>query len=112
MQDKIDTQNERAGFATRAIHHGYDPLSEQGALTPPMHLTSTFAFESAEAGGALFAGEEKGHVYTRISNPTLELLERRFADLENAEAAVSTARPPSARRVGRPGWTRRPWSGR
>ena len=38
-------------FATRAIHHGYDPMDHQGALTPPLHLTSTFAFESAEAGG-------------------------------------------------------------
>ena len=36
------------GFATRAIHHGYDPVSEGGALTPPLHLTSTFAFESAD----------------------------------------------------------------
>ena len=48
------------GFATRAIHHGYDPVSEGGALTPPLHLTSTFAFESAEAGGEMFAGERPG----------------------------------------------------
>ena len=45
------------GFASRAIHHGYDPLQNDGALTPPLHLTSTFAFESAEAGGEMFAGE-------------------------------------------------------
>ncbi|MEM9670148.1 MAG: methionine gamma-lyase [Pseudomonadota bacterium] len=79
------------GFATTAIHHGYDPLDEYGALTPPLHLTSTFAFESAEAGGARFAGEADGHVYTRISNPTTDLLERRIAALEGAEAAVATA---------------------
>jgi len=86
-------QNHRpkSGFATRAIHHGYDPLDEQGALIPPLHLSSTFAFESAEAGGALFAGEREGYVYTRIANPTLDLLERRVAALEGGEAALGNA---------------------
>lgn len=79
------------GFATRAIHHGYEPMDEQGALTPPLHLTSTFAFESAEAGGAMFAGEQAGHIYSRISNPTTDLLERRIAVLEGAEAGLATA---------------------
>lgn len=78
-------------FTTAAIHHGYDPGDEQGALVPPLHLTSTFAFETAEAGGEMFAGERPGHFYTRISNPTLDLLERRIAFLEGAEAGVSTA---------------------
>lgn len=80
-----------AGFSTRAIHHGYDPLDEQGALTPPLHLTSTFAFETAEQGGARFAGEERGHIYSRISNPTVDLLEQRMATLEGGEAAVAMA---------------------
>lgn len=80
-----------AGFATRAIHHGYEPLDEQGALTPPLHLTSTFAFETAEAGGEMFAGTRPGHIYSRISNPTLDLLERRVADLEEAEAGLALA---------------------
>ncbi|MEL7482491.1 MAG: methionine gamma-lyase [Pseudomonadota bacterium] len=79
------------GFATRAIHHGYDPLQEQGALTPPLHLTSTFAFETAEEGGARFAGDAPGHIYSRISNPTTDLLERRMASLEGGEAAVAMA---------------------
>ncbi|KAA0912978.1 methionine gamma-lyase [Aquicoccus porphyridii] len=79
------------GFATRAIHLGHDPMEHEGALTPPLHLTSTFAFESAEAGGEMFAGERPGHVYSRISNPTLELLERRMASLEGAEAGLALA---------------------
>lgn len=79
------------GFATAAIHHGYDPQDHEGALTPPLHLTSTFAFESAEDGAARFSGERPGHVYSRISNPTLDLLERRIAFLEGAEAALATA---------------------
>lgn len=80
-----------AGFATRAIHHGYDPMAAEGAVTPPLHLTSTFAFESAEAGGEIFAGERKGNVYSRVTNPTVDLLERRIADLEGAEAALANA---------------------
>lgn len=85
-------RNEKTkGFATRAIHHGYDPLQEQGALTPPLHLTSTFAFETAEEGGARFAGDSPGHIYSRISNPTTDLLERRMASLEGGEAAVAMA---------------------
>lgn len=80
-----------AGFATRAIHFGYEPQDEQGALTPPLHLSSTFAFDSAEAGGEMFAGTRPGHFYTRVSNPTNDLLERRLASLEGAEAGVSAA---------------------
>lgn len=80
-----------AGFATRAIHFGYEPTTEHGALTPPLHLTSTFAFESAEAGAEIFSGKRGGHTYSRISNPTLDLLERRIAALEGAEAGLATA---------------------
>lgn len=77
------------GFATRAIHHAYDPLENGGALTPPLHLTSTFAFETAEAGGEMFAGLREGHIYSRISNPTCDLLEQRIAVLEGAEAGLA-----------------------
>ncbi|MEQ8301302.1 MAG: methionine gamma-lyase [Hyphomonas sp.] len=79
------------GFATRAIHHGYNPADNENALTPPLHLTSTFAFQTAEQGGALFAGEAEGHIYSRISNPTVALLESRIASLEGAEAGLCTA---------------------
>ena len=80
-----------SGFATRAIHSGYDPESEQGALCPPLHLTSTFTAPTADEMGARFAGEAEGHFYSRISNPTLDLLERRIAALEGTEAALATA---------------------
>jgi methionine-gamma-lyase len=76
------------GFATTAIHHGYNPQDHQGALVPPIYLTSTFTFPSAEYGGACFAGTESGHFYTRISNPTLALLEQRMAALEGGAAAI------------------------
>ncbi|TKZ17284.1 methionine gamma-lyase [Shimia litoralis] len=78
-------------FSTRAIHHGYDPQSHQGALNPPIYMTSTFTFDTAESGGAMFAGEKAGHFYSRISNPTLDHLEQRIANLEGGEAGLSTA---------------------
>lgn len=77
------------GFSTMAIHHGYDPAAHHGALVPPIYLTSTFAFDSVEFGAACFAGEEPAHFYTRISNPTLQLLEQRMAALEGGAAAIA-----------------------
>lgn len=77
-------------FATLAIHAGYDPASEQGALNPPLHLSSTFTTADAEELGGRFAGEREGHIYSRISNPTVDLLEKRMAVLEGAEAALGT----------------------
>ncbi len=76
------------GFSTRAIHQGHRAADHHGALNPPVYMSSTFAFETAEQGGDIFAGEREGYFYTRISNPTLALLETRLADLEGAEAAV------------------------
>ncbi len=84
-------RNRPDSFSTLAIHHGYDPMENEGALTPPLHLTSTFAFETAEAGGEMFSGEREGHIYSRISNPTCDLLERRIAVLEGAEAGLALA---------------------
>ena len=77
------------GFATRAIHHGYDPRDHQGALVPPVYLTSTFTFETAQDGGRCFAGTQAGYFYTRIGNPTLALFESRMACLEGGAAAVA-----------------------
>ena len=79
------------GLSTRAIHLGYDPASEHGALTAPVFMTSTYAFETAEDGAALFRGEKEGYVYGRTRNPTQALLEARVADLEGAEAGLAVA---------------------
>jgi methionine-gamma-lyase len=85
------SNNPPKGLATRAIHFGYNPQDEHGALTPPLHLTSTYAFETAEQGGEIFAGEREGFVYSRVGNPTTDLLERRIANLEGGEAALATS---------------------
>lgn len=87
----MDAADERYGFSTRAIHHGYDPQAHQGALIPPVYQTSTYAFPTVEHGAACFAGEADGHFYSRISNPTLAVLEQRMASLEGGEAALALA---------------------
>lgn len=76
-------------FATRAIHAGHLAGDYQGALNPPIFASSTFAFESAAQGAARFAGEEPGMIYSRVTNPTVGLLEERLASLENGEAGVA-----------------------
>lgn len=91
MAGTSDGSNRPRGFATRAIHLGYDPMDENGALTPPIYMTSTYAFESAEAGGELFRGERKGYIYGRNRNPTQNILEERIASLEGAEAGLALA---------------------
>ena len=76
-------------FSTQAIHAGYAPASHQGALNPPIYWSSTYAFDSAEQGAARFAGEEAGMIYSRVTNPTVQMLEERLAVLEGGEAALA-----------------------
>ena len=78
------------GFATRQIHAGKQDNSA-GALCTPIYQTSTFAFDSVEQGGARFAGEEPGYIYTRLANPSLAQVEEKLASLEGGEAALATA---------------------
>lgn len=77
------------GMGTKAIHAGVEGKNPYGALTAPIYQTSTFVFENCEQGGNRFALKEPGHIYTRLGNPTTELLERKVAALENGEAAVA-----------------------
>lgn len=79
------------GFATRAIHEGYEPLDYHGALNPPVFLTSTYAFDRSATGSDRFAGEAQGYIYSRVGNPTVSVLETRIAALEQGEAALATS---------------------
>ncbi len=60
-------------------------------LVPPIHMTSTFKFRNADHGAELFAGSGDGYIYTRIGNPTTDLLQEKLAILEGAEACAATA---------------------
>lgn len=83
--------NRPLGFQTRSIHAGYDPLTEHGAVVPPIYMTSTYAFPSNSASEAVVSGESDAYLYGREHNPTQALLEKRIADLEGAEACVVAA---------------------
>ena len=78
--------NRKAGFTTRAIHHGFDRAAAEGALVPPIYMTSTYAFETSAESEAIAAGEVRRPLYGREENPTQTVLETRLAELEGAEA--------------------------
>lgn len=81
------TGNQR--FETKTIHDGYEDKSHHNSLAAPIYQTSTFTFETAEAGERRFAGEDPGYIYSRLGNPTVRMLEERIASLENAEAGLA-----------------------
>jgi methionine-gamma-lyase len=77
-------------FQTKCVHSGIDEY-EYGAVVPPIYQTSTFKFKSAQHGASLFAGEEKGYIYTRMLNPTIEAMENAIAELEGGYKALGCA---------------------
>ncbi|MFH2094674.1 MAG: aminotransferase class I/II-fold pyridoxal phosphate-dependent enzyme [Bacteroidota bacterium] len=83
------------GFDTKLIHgnHHDDPM---GSATVPIYQTSTFAFRDSQHGADLFAGKEKGYIYTRIGNPTHDALENQLALLENGYRGIITSSGMSA----------------
>ncbi|HRW63122.1 MAG TPA: aminotransferase class I/II-fold pyridoxal phosphate-dependent enzyme [Bacteroidales bacterium] len=84
----METKN--LGFDSKLIHAG-DFENEMGSAVTPIYQTSTFAFRNAKHGADLFAGREKGFIYTRIGNPTIEALENKLAELENGCGGIALA---------------------
>ena len=78
------------GFDTLALHAGATP-DATGARAVPIHLTTSFVFESSDHAASLFNLERAGHVYSRISNPTNAVLEQRISALEGGVGAISVA---------------------
>lgn len=79
------------GFDTLSLHAGASPDPATGARAVPIHLTTSFVFDSTEHAASLFNMERSGHVYSRISNPTNAVLEERVAALEGGVGAIATA---------------------
>ena len=79
------------GFDTLALHAGASPDPATGARAVPIHLTTSFVFESSDHAASLFNLERAGHVYSRISNPTNAVLEQRISALESGIGAIATA---------------------
>jgi methionine-gamma-lyase len=83
--------NDKHGVSTRAIHAGVHPDRWEGAVSPPIYQTSTFAFDSTAQGAGRFAGTEDGYIYTRLGNPTIAALEEAVCELEGGRHAFATA---------------------
>ena len=79
------------GFDTLSLHAGAQPDPATGARAVPIHLTTSFVFESSDHAAALFNLERPGHVYSRISNPTNAVLEQRVSALEGGVGAIAVA---------------------
>jgi len=79
------------GFDTRALHAGHTPDAETGARAVPIYQTTSYVFEDTAHAARLFALEEFGNIYTRIMNPTTDVLEQRVAALEGGVAGLAFA---------------------
>ncbi|WP_243794506.1 O-acetylhomoserine aminocarboxypropyltransferase/cysteine synthase family protein [Saccharopolyspora gloriosae] len=84
--------DQRWSFETRQVHAGAAPDETTGARATPIYQTSSFVFDDAEHAASAFALQDlETHAYSRLSNPTTSVVERRIADLENAAGAVAVA---------------------
>lgn len=80
---------------TLALHAGYDK-DTQGTMAVPIYQTTAYEFRDVEHAANLFALKELGNIYTRLNNPTTDVFEKRFAALEEGEAALATSSGMSA----------------
>lgn len=77
--------------ATLAVHAGQEPDPATGSRAVPIYQTTSFVFENSDHAAALFGLQQFGNIYTRIMNPTTDVLEKRVAALEGGVAALATA---------------------
>jgi O-acetylhomoserine (thiol)-lyase len=85
------TMTEEPGFRTRAVHAGGRPDPTTGARAVPIYQTSSFVFGDTHEAADLFALQTYGHIYSRISNPTVAAFEERIATLEGGLGAIGTS---------------------
>ncbi|MEM0966876.1 MAG: O-acetylhomoserine aminocarboxypropyltransferase/cysteine synthase [Verrucomicrobiota bacterium] len=83
----MELQN--TGLGTRALHAGQNPDPTNGARAVPLHQTTSFVFRDTEHAANLFGLKELGHIYTRLNNPTNDVLEQRLAALEGGTGALA-----------------------
>ncbi len=86
MPDPIRTR-----FDTLALHAGQVPDPQTGARAVPIYQTASYVFQDSEHAASLFNMERPGHAYSRLSNPTVAVLEERMAALEGGVGGVATA---------------------
>ncbi|HEX9050173.1 MAG TPA: O-acetylhomoserine aminocarboxypropyltransferase/cysteine synthase [Anaeromyxobacter sp.] len=83
--------NRKLRFETLQVHAGQEPAPGTNARAVPIYQTTSYTFDSAEHGAALFALKQFGNIYTRMMNPTTDVFEKRVAALEGGVAALATA---------------------
>jgi len=81
----------KLGFTTRQLHAGQEPDPTTGSRAVPIYQTTSFQFRDTEHAANLFSLQESGNIYTRIMNPTSDVLEQRLASLEGGSGALVTA---------------------
>src|SRR3990172_6654906 len=79
------------GFDTLALHAGQSPDPATGSRAVPIYQTTSYVFRDTEHAASLFNLERAGHIYSRISSPTVAVLEERVAALEHGVGAVAAA---------------------
>src|SRR5919205_1794414 len=77
------------GFNTRALHAGYDPDPATHSRAVPIYQTTSYVFDNSDHAASLFALQQFGNIYTRIMNPTTDVLEKRVASLEGGVGALA-----------------------
>jgi O-acetylhomoserine (thiol)-lyase len=88
------------GFDTLSLHAGQHPDPTNGARAVPIYQTTSYVFDDTDQAASLFNLERPGYVYSRISNPTVAVLEERLAALEGGVGAVCTASGMAAMHIG------------
>ena len=83
-------------FSTKALHAGHDVAQNAGTRAVPIYQSTAYVFNDSDHAANLFALAETGNIYSRINNPTNDILEQRLAALEGGIAAVATASGTSA----------------
>src|SRR4051812_24880514 len=79
------------GFETRAIHSGATPDAVTGARSTPIYQTTAYVFDDVDHAASLFNLQTFGYIYSRLTNPTVAVLEERLANLENGRGCVAAA---------------------
>jgi O-acetylhomoserine (thiol)-lyase len=82
--------SDEQAFRTKSVHAGQAPEGTDGAAAPPIHQTTSYVFEDAETTAAMYALDREGHIYSRISNPTVQRLETQLSELAGGTGAVAT----------------------
>ncbi|MFN9737238.1 MAG: PLP-dependent transferase, partial [Pseudomonadota bacterium] len=87
----MSTSNRPYRFETLQVHAGQQPAPGTNARAVPIYQTTSYTFNDADHGARLFALKEFGNIYTRLMNPTTDVLEKRIAALEGGVAALAVS---------------------